>query len=153
MATWGELAEADPELAAAGERLLAADLSRPPLLATVREGEPPRLHPVNVGIVDGRLWTFVGRSAKLRDLEADGRYALHGWVDPHRPHEFVVRGIAAARTGADERRRVAGSWAFTPDDTFVLFELDIADLSLGTRPDADAWPPTYRRWGAAGDGG
>lgn len=152
MASWADLANADPALAPAGERLLTADSSRPPLLATVREGEPPRLHPVNVGIVDGRLYTFIGPSAKLHDLESDGRYALHGWVDPDRPHEFAVRGLAAARTDGAMRRRVARDWAFMPDDAFVLFELDLADVSLGTRPDGDAWPPAYRRWRAVRDG-
>lgn len=148
MATWAELVDADPELALAGERLLTADPARAAILATVRGGAPPRLHPVNVGIVDGRLWTFVGPSAKLRDLQADGRYALHAWLDPDRPHEFVVRGRAHLRADAGIRRRVAAAWSFTPDDRYLLFELDLAEVSLGTRPDADAWPPEYRRWKA-----
>lgn len=148
MATWADLEAADADLAAVGRRLLVEDPERPPLLATVRTGEAPRIHPVNAGIVDGALWTFLGPSAKRRDLEADGRYALHGWVDPTRPVEVSVRGRATRVTDAGRRAAVGAAWAFTPDDTYVLFELEIESAVVGTRESSDDWPPTYRRWNA-----
>ena len=50
------------------------------------------------------------------------------------------------------RARVASGWAFTVDDGYALFELDIEHVVLGVRPTADDWPPVYTSWheGAAG---
>ena len=148
MATWADLDAAEARLAEVGFRLLAGDADRPPVLATTRGEGPPRMHPVNVGIHDGRLWTFIGPSAKLRDLEADGRFALHAWLNPAEPNEFVVRGRATPSRDPGIRDEVMAGWPFTPDDSFVLFELHVADASLGERPDPAAWPPRYRRWHA-----
>jgi hypothetical protein len=71
--TWGELEAADPTLAAARQRLLYRSGDGEALVATVRGEDPPRIHPINVGVVDGGLYAFILRSAKLHDLEADAR--------------------------------------------------------------------------------
>jgi hypothetical protein len=55
MGTWADLEAAAPELAAIGRRLIEAR-GRAALLSTVRGDDPPRIHPVTVGIVDGRLY-------------------------------------------------------------------------------------------------
>ena len=148
MARWADLEAADPSLAATARGRLVEDPSRPPILATVRDGAAPRLHPVNVGIVDGALWTFVGPSAKLRDLLEDGRYALHGWVDPDHPVEASVRGRAMRVEDPERRAAVAATWAFEPDEAFRLFELHLESAVIGARETADDWPPAYRRWSA-----
>ena len=108
---------------------------------------PPRIHPVNVGIVEGHLLTVVlAGSAKAADLAEDGRYALHAHQDPAVPHEFSVRGRASVVTDPGLRSRAAAGWAFTvPEDALVL-DLGIEHALLGERPDADAWPPVYRSW-------
>lgn len=42
-----------------------------------------------------RLLAFlIVGSAKLADVVADGRYALHAHQDPNEPHEFLVPGRA-----------------------------------------------------------
>jgi hypothetical protein len=88
MTTWNDLAEGSPAIAAAGRRLIERSGIGEGLLATVRGDAPPRIHPVHVRIVDGRLLTFViVGSAKAGDLGADGRYALHAHQDPAVPHE------------------------------------------------------------------
>src|SRR5207247_318378 len=85
MATWNDLATADPDLADAGRRLLTRSGIGEGLLATVRGDAPPRIHPVYAEVVDGRLLTFViEASAKAADLATDGRYALHTHVDIRR---------------------------------------------------------------------
>ena len=98
MATWAEFEAATPELAATGWQLLAAQTAGEAdgdgLLATVRSDLAPRIHPVSVGLVEGHLYSFVLPSAKLRDLEQDGRYALHSHQDPKAPDEFMLRGRA-----------------------------------------------------------
>ena len=147
MASWSEFKAAMPDMAAAGEEALFRSGSGDGLLTTVAGDDLPRTHPVNVGIVDGRLMTFVqSRSAKARDLMTDGRYALHAHVDPDRPHEFLLRGRGVVVTDAAVRAAAAGSWPFNPDGSYPLIELDVEHALFGDRADADAWPPVYTSW-------
>jgi Pyridoxamine 5'-phosphate oxidase len=147
MASWAEFEAAEPQLAALGRKLLDRNGAGEGLLTTVRGEQLPRTHPVNVGIVDGRLLTFVqAGSAKARDFEADGRYALHAHQDPAVPHEFLLRGRGSIVADPATRARAAASWPFTPDDSYPLVELSIEHALIGERPDADAWPPRYTSW-------
>jgi hypothetical protein len=146
--SWGKLAAAAPDIAAAGKELLYQWPIGQGLLTTVRGDSPPRSHPVYVAIKDGRLLTFANKSAKLRDLEQDGRYALHSHYDPARPNEFMVRGRAVVIDGA-ERERIAADWYFKTDDTYLLVELLVEDALLGRRENDDEWPPRYSRWSAS----
>jgi hypothetical protein len=91
--TWSDLEAAAPNLATEGRRLIYARGDGEALLATVRGDDLPRIHPVNVAVVDGRLYVFViARSPKRGDLEADGRFALHTHQDPAAPSELALRG-------------------------------------------------------------
>jgi len=149
MTTWNDFAAGAPAIAAAGRRLIERSGTGGGLLATVRGDGPPRIHPVSVGIVDGRLLTFViVGSAKAGDLAADGRYALHAHQDPAVPHEFLVRGRATEVTDADLRAAAAGAWSFEADDGYILYELSIDHAVLGERATADDWPPIYTSWRA-----
>lgn len=55
-------------MASEGRRLVYQAGEGSALLAPVRDGASPRIHPINVGIVGGGLYAFVLRSAKGRDL-------------------------------------------------------------------------------------
>jgi dipeptidyl aminopeptidase/acylaminoacyl peptidase len=145
MATWAELEAAAPAIATDGRRLLYARGDGEALLATVRGDAPPRIHPVNVGIVGGSLYVFVGPSPKLTDLERDGRYALHTHQDPAHPDELALRGRATLVDEGARRAAVAAVWPFEPDGSYLLFELAIDAAVLGLRA-ADEWPPRYTRW-------
>jgi Pyridoxamine 5'-phosphate oxidase len=150
MVTWATFEAAAPDLAADGRRLIHARGDGEALLATVRGDDPPRIHPVNVEIVDGRLYAFIiARSAKLHDLERDGRYALHTHVDPAAPSEFAVRGRAHPVEVPDVRSAVAAVWSFDADDGYRLFEFSIESALGGTRDSADDWPPRYVSWSSA----
>ena len=95
MSSWNEFAAAAPDLAAHGRRLFERYGAGEALLATVRGDATPRIHPINIAIVDGRLLGFlIVGSSKLADVAADGRYALHAHQDRAEPHEFLVRGHA-----------------------------------------------------------
>jgi hypothetical protein len=143
---WAGFEAAAPEIAAAGLRLIAARGGEA-MLATVRGGEPPRIHPVNVAVVDGRLYAFViGRSPKRLDLERDGRFALHAHVDPAAPTEVELRGRARRVDDVAGRDRIAAGWAFGVDESYTLFEFSIESALLGTRATADDWPPRYASW-------
>ena len=147
MASWSEFEASAPEIAERGRALLFRTGSGEGFLTTVSGDNLPRTHPVNVGIVDGRLMTFVQRaSAKARDLETDGRYALHAHQDPAEPHEFLLRGRATVLADTAPRARAAETWPFTVNDEYTLLELGIDHALFGERGDPDQWPPRYRSW-------
>jgi hypothetical protein len=147
MATWAEFEAAAPDVAAAGRRLLYRDGRGQAMLATVRgEQEPPRMNPITLAIVDGRIFAFVLKSPKLGDLERDGRYALHSHHDPAAPSEFALRGRARLVADAGVRAAAAAAWDFEVDDTYRLFEFSIESALVGLRPTADDWPPKYTSW-------
>jgi hypothetical protein len=151
MLTWTEFAGAAPEIASEGQRLLDAAGDGKALLATVRGDDLPRVHPITVAIVDGRLYAFIiARSPKKLDLELDGRYALHTHLDPAAPTEVALRGRARLVDAPDERERVAAGWAFEADDDYTLFEFLIETALLGARATANDWPPVYTSWRATG---
>jgi hypothetical protein len=145
--SWRTFADAEPEIAEKGRALIYQHGDGQGLLATVASDGTPRIHPLNVGIVDGRLLVFVqDRSAKARDLAANPHYALHAHQDPSHPHEFLVRGEARRVTDAQVRADAAGQWFFTVSDAYPLYELLIAHALLGERGNANEWPPRYRSW-------
>ena len=145
--SWAGFENDAPDLAALVRELLRRDGIDQAFLATVRGDEAPRIHPVYVGIVDGRLYTFAS-GVKRADLEQDGRYALHPHQDEAVPHEAALRGRARAVDDAAARDAVAGTWSFTPGAEFGLFELDIETAVVGRRDSADEWPPRYTTWRA-----
>lgn len=149
MTTWAEFDAASPALAARGRGLFHRGGAGEALLATVRDDEPPRIHPINVEIVDGHLYAFILASAKRTDLERDGRYALHTHQDPVAPSEFAVRGRASVVTSDADRSAAAAAWSFEVDESYTLFEFSISTALLGERPTADDWPPVYSSWSAA----
>jgi hypothetical protein len=147
MTTWDEFATAAPDLAESGRAVLERSGTGEGLLATVRPGSPPRINPVKVGIVDGRLLVYViVGSGKARDLAEDGRYAVHAHLDPAVPNEFLVRGRAVEVRDASLRAAAAAAWPFEIDDGYALYDLSIDHALLGERRSADEWPPTYTSW-------
>lgn len=149
MVAWSEFADAAPELATRGRELFERTSAGEALLASVREDLPPRIHPINVGIVEGRLLAFlIVGSAKVADLAADGRYALHAHQDPAVPHEFQVRGRAHEVHDRELRTAAVTAWPFEPDDGYRLFEFGVEHAIFGERASADDWPPVYASWKA-----
>ena len=151
MTTWTEFATAAPGLATIGRRTIERTGTGQALLATVRGEGLPRINPINVEIVDGHLVAFlIVGSAKVADLAADGRFALHAYIDPAEPHECLVRGRATAVTDAGLLATAAGGWSFEVDDGYRLYEFSVDHVVIGERPDEDAWPPIYTSWRSGG---
>lgn len=147
--SWSKFAAAEPQLAEMGRALIYRRGDGEGLLVTVAGGGLPRVHPINVGVIDGRLLAFVqNKSAKAKDLATDGRYALHAVYDPNQPHEFLVRGRAQRITDPAMRATMAKEWFFSVSDAYPLYELMVEHVVLGERPTADDWPPQYRFWRA-----
>jgi hypothetical protein len=146
VATWADLEAAAPKIAAMGRELIYRNGDGEGMLVTVSAESPPRVHPVNAGVVDGHLCTFVQtKSGKAHDLATDGRYALHAHYDPQAPHEFQVRGRAVLVDDRERRAAIAKDWFFNAKD-YPLYELMIEHALLGERPTADDWPPVYTSW-------
>jgi hypothetical protein len=147
MGTWAEFEAQQPTMARRGRDLMYRSGDGEGMLVSVREAMLPRIHPVNAGVVDGHLYTFVqAKSAKRRDLDDDGRYAFHTHIDPQSPSEFSVRGRAVPVADAELRARIAADWFFTVGDSYPLYELLIEHALLGERPTAADWPPVYTSW-------
>jgi hypothetical protein len=148
MATWGEFAAAAPQLAATGRSLMYRTGTGEGILATVRDGDLPRLNPIYVAVIGDGLVAFIGKSAKRTDLQVDGRYAFHAHHDPAAPHEFVVRGRAHEIQDPERKAALAAAWYFATGDEYLPFEFLIDHALLGERPTADDWPPVYTSWSA-----
>jgi hypothetical protein len=144
LATWGEFAAAAPDVAANGRALLYRTGHGEALLVTVRGDGLPQAHPISVGVVHDGLYAFFLPSPKLRDLESDGRYALHAHFDPAVPHEFLIRGRVRP---VDDRTRanLAADWDWSVGDA-PAFEFLVEDALYGGRAIADDWPPRYAAW-------
>jgi hypothetical protein len=148
MAGWAEFEAAAPAIATAGRDLLYRTQTGEALLATVRDGAVPRIHPIYIAILEGRLVAFLLSSPKAVDLAEDGRFALHAHQDPAAPHEFVVRGRAIPIDDGPMRQRMADAWYFGMDTPHTLWEFGIEHAVLGERPTRDSWPPRYSSWRA-----
>jgi hypothetical protein len=146
MLTWADFRAAAPRLAEEGERLLYRDGIGQALLATVRGDDPPRIHPIHLAIADDHLYAFIRQSPKLQDLEQDGRFALHTHQDPAAPSEFSLRGRAQLLRDEAVRSAVAAGWSFEVDESYRLVEFMIESALLGSRNNADEWPPRYSSW-------
>jgi hypothetical protein len=150
MVSWSEFAASAPDLARRGRELFERTGTGEALLASVRDDLPPRIHPIYVRVVEGRLLAFlIVGSGKVSDLAADGRYALHAHQDPAVPHEFQVRGRAHEVRDRELRTVAAAAWSFEVDDGYRLFEFAVEHAIFGERASPDDWPPIYSSWKAA----
>jgi len=151
MHTWSDLEAAEPAVAAAARRLFWIPGFGLGYLATIRKDGGPRIHPVNLEIVHGRLVTFIGPSPKLADLRRDGQFALHAPGSETETDEAAVTG-RAVELNDDEAFRAAAAEAMPYDVAAdnVLFELGLETVLWAEYPTPPAFPPAYHRWRALG---
>ena len=154
MASWSEFVAAAPRLA---EKIYALVHQYGPglgYLATVRADGGPRVHPVSPVIVHDGLFCFIVDSPKRRDLERDGRYALHSFPPEHSDDEAYLAGRARPVNDDTRVARLAGRLRAAPQVDWRLFEftVDVAMLaqhagsSLGAGRTPDHERPTYEIW-------
>ena len=150
VSSWAEFAEAAPEFAAAGARLLTGDDGVSiAFLATARAVGPIHLAPVCPIFCASDLYlSAVTRSPKLRDLRADGRYALHAFLGAN-DEEFQLRGSASEVGDPGERTRVHDAIPFPSyDPEHPVFRFSI-ERALWTYWESAGEPGTRairRRW-------
>src|SRR5215212_10238354 len=114
MATWSEFAGAEPQLAASIHALVHQYGPGFGYLATVRRDGGPRVHPVSPFVTRDGFFCFVINSPKRRDLERDGRYALHSFPAETTNDEAYVSGRAHRVTDEARVRRFAAELRAEP---------------------------------------
>ncbi|MDZ5447872.1 pyridoxamine 5'-phosphate oxidase family protein [Micromonospora sp. 4G57] len=132
MASWSEFAADEPRLADEIRLLMQQYGPGFGYLATVRADGGPRVHPVSPVITDEGLFCFVIDSPKRRDLERDGRYALHSFPPEESDDEAYVAGRARPVTDQARVARVAEIGRAAPQVDWRLFEFTI-DVAMLTR--------------------
>ncbi|GAA0474417.1 hypothetical protein Ade02nite_75000 [Paractinoplanes deccanensis] len=154
MASWSDFAAVEPTLAAGIRSLLQQYGPGLAYLATVRADGAPRVHPVSPVITDEGLYCFIVDSPKRRDLERDGRYALHSFPPEESDDEAFVTGRAVRVTDPRVVARLAGALRASPDVDWRLYELMIESATLRSHGPAGALPlspdvkPMSRTWRA-----
>jgi hypothetical protein len=102
-------------------------------LATIKKDGAPRLHPVTPFIGNGMLFIFTEPSSpKIRDLQRDGRYALHCSVGGDGPLTEVLLSGNAMVISDPILRSKAETVASSPVviDSYYLFEFLIERVLL-----------------------
>ncbi|WP_253289942.1 pyridoxamine 5'-phosphate oxidase family protein [Verrucosispora sioxanthis] len=145
MASWSEFAADEPRLAD-GIRLLMQQYGPGfGYLATVRADGGPRVHPVSPVITDDGLYCFVIDSPKRRDLERDGRYALHSFPPEESDDEAYVAGRARPVTDDATVARLAFAARAAPHADWRLFEFTVDVAMLARREQSVAGPSELAR--------
>jgi hypothetical protein len=140
MASWSDFAAAEPMLAAGIRALLEQYGPGMGYLATVRADGAPRVHPVSPVFTADSLYCFIVDSPKRRDLERDGRYALHSYPPEDNDDEGSLTGRATPVTDPLAITRLAGALHASPDIDWRLFELTIDTAMLRHHGRAGALP-------------
>ena len=132
MASWSQFAADEPRLAEAIRLLIQQYGPGLGYLATVRADGGPRVHPVSPVITDDGLFCFVVDSPKRRDLERDGRYALHSFPPEDSDDEAYVAGRARSVTDPDRVGDLASRLRAAPQVDWRLFEFSV-DVAMLVR--------------------
>lgn len=154
MASWSQFSTAEPRLAAAIRALIEQYGPGFGYLATVRADGGPRIHPVCPVVTDEGLFCFLIDSPKRRDLERDGRYALHSFPAEDSDDEAYLAGRARPVTNLTVIDRLAREHRAAPDVDWRLFEfnIEVAMLTRGRgssvfpRAVGGAWAPRVDVW-------
>ncbi|MET8462054.1 pyridoxamine 5'-phosphate oxidase family protein [Micromonospora zamorensis] len=133
MASWSEFAADEPRLADGIRVLLQQYGPGFGYLATVRADGGPRVHPVSPVITDEGLFCFIVDSPKRRDLERDGRYALHSFPPEESDDEAYVAGRARPVTDPLRVARLAQGARAEPQIDWRLFEFTVDVAMLARR--------------------
>src|SRR5205814_6524651 len=146
MASWPEFAAARPRLASAIRALVHQYGPGLGYLATVRGDGGPRVHPVSPVITEDGLFCFVLDSPKRRDLERDGRYALHSYPPDDSDDEAYIAGRARQVTDHARLTRLAGTMRAEPELDWQLYEFTVDVAMLARRRHGPHGPtgPAYQ---------
>jgi Pyridoxamine 5'-phosphate oxidase len=140
MASWPEFLADEPRLAAAITALMQQYGPGLGYLATVRADGGPRVHPVSPVITEGGLFCFVVDSPKRRDLERDGRYALHSFPPEDSDDEAYLAGRARVVTDPVRVDQLARNLHAASQVDWRLFEFTVEVAMLARHGSSGATP-------------
>ncbi|MFT7645569.1 MAG: hypothetical protein ACI8Y4_000299 [Candidatus Poriferisodalaceae bacterium] len=146
---WSQFSEAAPEIATRGRHLLYQFGLGLGFVSTVRADGGPRLHPFCPILSGEGLYGFMVPGPKQRDLDRDGRVAIHSYPPEDTDDEFCVTGSAVRIDDATIRARVDGDYQVDVADDHLLYEYLIARVMLATYEARGVFPPAYDIWSAA----
>ena len=146
MASWAEVEQEAPELAARAKSFLDAHVHK--TLATLRRDGSPRISGSEVIFADGELWFgSMWQAMKARDLQRDPRFALHSGSDDPPGWKGDAKLAGQVEEVSDPARIEAVVQGNAPPGPMHLFRADIAELSvvrLGEPADhlvVESWHP------------
>lgn len=151
MLRWSEFQLKEPALSEIGRSMFFQFGIGLGFLATVRKDGGPRVHPVCPILHDGDLYILVlEASPKRRDLERDGRYALHSFPAPENDNEFYCAGTGERVDDAEMWEAVAALTNHDTDPGEVLFRLSLDRVLYTTweNPRQPDMKPVYQKWRA-----
>lgn len=157
MLTWKRFSEVRPDLAEAGRDMLYQFGVGLAFLGTVRLDGGPRLHPMCPVITDGGLYGLIEPDGpKRKDLERDGRYAMHCFPPADNEDAFYLTGRAEARTEPSTLEAVAKVfWSERGKDEPPpqasgqrLFEFLVEGCLLTRTTGHGDWNPQHTIWHA-----
>ncbi|MGB8644849.1 MAG: pyridoxamine 5'-phosphate oxidase family protein [Anaerolineae bacterium] len=143
--SWQSLQDEQPELAAFGAERLNGQVA---YLATVRNDGSPRVHPMTPIIGQGHLFVFMEpTSPKGRDLQRDGRYAIHCSVRDNSgaSGEFSITGHAHLIDDPELRALAVRLASYSPAERYILFEFDIESAASTIYPNDKPVRLTWKR--------
>jgi hypothetical protein len=146
MASWSAFAQQAPELAEDAKGLFYQFGVGLGFLATVRPDGGPRLHPICPIVTDAGLYALLVPSPKRRDLERDGRFALHAFSPADIDDECYLTGTAHPITDTKVWETVSDAYHHDPSQDETLFELDIDRCMIARYKHRGDWPPKYNVW-------
>lgn len=162
MASWHDIEQAVPELAARARGYLDAHVHK--TIATIRRSGAPRISGTEIFFAEGEIWLgSMPGALKARDLQRDPRYALHsGSKDPGDGWDGDAKfaGVVEEITDLDRKLHVFGLRTPSSDDESAdvdfagshLFRADVNELSVaGLNPQRtamviDVWTPERGAW-------
>ena len=128
LVSWGVFEKQAPEMALFGKRRLDGQVA---YLATVREDQRPRLHPVTPVIGEGHCFLFVEPSTpKAKDLLENGCFSLHCAMNDSSGSsgEFIVNGDVLLTEREEQRALARSICSYGPANKALLFELKINEV-------------------------
>ena len=145
MASWPDFVAAEPRFAAAVHALIHQYGPGLAYLATIRPDGGPRVHPVSPLITDDALYCFVIDSPKRRDLDRDGRYALHSFPPESTDDEAYLSGRVRQVTDLERVAELARANRAAPRVDWRVYELtiEVALLVRHGEPVTDTGDPGH----------
>ena len=149
MSSWNEIDVDAPDLARQVRKRFDATLHK--TMATIRRDGSPRISGTEVVFADGEVWLgSMPGARKARDLQRDGRLALHSAPVDEKLLEgdAKIAGVAVEVTDLTEIRRAWPDWeeqAHMAEAGAHAFRVDVTEVVLVTVEDGSmvvtSWHP------------